>query len=118
MCVHQFLHCLDRVVEAVGLLAQQRVLAPQVGSHVGVTVVEQGADVVEWEPDCPVHQHKVQALDVGVGVAAIAGRSADARHHETDVVVVMQSADGDTREGGYRTDGPGVHTATIDPDVT
>jgi hypothetical protein len=29
----------------------------------------------------------------------------------------MQGADGHTGEGGYRADGFGVHTATIDPDV-
>jgi hypothetical protein len=33
------------------------------------------------------------------------------------VVVVVQRARGDAREGGYRTDGVGVHAATIDPDV-
>jgi hypothetical protein len=53
----------------------------------------------------------------GIGVAAIADRGTDAGHHKTDVVVVVQGADGDTREGGYRTDGLGVHAATIDPDV-
>ena len=52
----------------------------------------------------------------GVGVAPIAGRGTDAGHHKTDVVVVVQGADRDTREGGYRTDGLGI-AATIDPDV-
>jgi hypothetical protein len=92
-------------------------LALQMGNHIGVPVVEQVADLIEWQPDFPIHQHKVQALDVGVGVAAVTGRRTDARHHEADVVVMMQSADRDTREGGYRTDSLGVHAATIDPDV-
>ena len=72
---------------------------------------------IERQPDLPVDQHQVQPLDIGVGVAAIAGRSAHAGHHKTDVVVVMQGADGNTREGGYRADSLGVHAATIDPDV-
>ncbi len=42
---------------------------------------------------------------------------AHARHHQTDVVVVVQGAHGYGREGGYRADGLGVHNATIDPDV-
>jgi hypothetical protein len=44
-------------------------------------------------------------------------RGTDARHHLADVVVVVQGAHGDTREVGYRTDGVGVHAATIDPDA-
>ena len=93
-------------------------LALEMRNHIGTRVVEQRVDLVEWQPDGPVHQHQVQPLDVGVGVAAIAGRGTDAGHHETDVVVMVQGAHGDTREGGYRTDGLGVHAATIDPDVT
>jgi hypothetical protein len=41
----------------------------------------------------------MQSLDVGVGVAAVARRGTDARHHEADVVVVVHLV------------------ATIDPDV-
>ena len=117
MCVHQFLHCFDRVPQPVGLFRQQRVLALQVGHHIGGRVVEQRADLVERQPDGPVHQYQVQPFDVGIGVAAITGQGAHAGHHETDVVVVVQCADRDTRQGGYRADGLGVHAATIDPDV-
>ncbi len=117
MCVHQFLHCFDGVLQPAGLFGQQRMLALQMGDHIGVGVVEQCADLVERQPDGPVHQHQMQPFDVGVCVAAIAGRGTDARHHKTDVVVVVQGADGDTRDGGYCSDGLGVHAATIDPDV-
>ena len=99
------------------MLGQQGMLALQIGDHIGTRVVEQRANLVERQPGRAIHQHQVQTLDVGVGVAAIAGRRADTRHHETDVVVVVQGADGDTREGGYRTDRLGVHAATMDPDV-
>ena len=59
----------------------------------------------------------LQPLDVGVGVAVVARRGTDARHHQTDVVIVVEGAHGETRQGGYRADGVGVHAATIDPDA-
>ena len=96
---------------------QQHVLPPQVLEHIPTRVVEDLADLVERHPDRPVHQHKVQPLDVGVDVAAVARGGTEARHHQADVVVVVQSAHGDTREVGYRADGAGVHVATIDPDA-
>jgi hypothetical protein len=105
-------------LEPAGLFGQQRVLASQMGDDIGICVVEQRAHLVEWQPDGSVHQHQMQPLDVGVGVAAVAGRSADAGYHKTDVVVVVQGADGDARDGGYRTDGLRGHAVTIDPDVT
>jgi len=77
----------------------------RVWPHRSGSVVEQRLDLVEWQPDRPVHQHEVQPFDVGIGVAAVTGGGTDARHDKTDVVVVVQRADGDTREGGYRADG-------------
>ena len=53
-------------------------------------------------------------LDVGIGVAPVTRRSADAGHPQLDVVLVVQAAHGDTREGGYHADGDGVHSAIID----
>jgi hypothetical protein len=79
VCIHQFLHCLDGVLQPLGLLQQQPVLPSQVPEDIGARVIEQGSDVVERHPDGPVHQHQVQSLDVGVGVFAVARRGADAR---------------------------------------
>ncbi|BBY81376.1 hypothetical protein MPUL_25340 [Mycolicibacterium pulveris] len=59
----------------------------------------------------------MQSFDIGIGVAAVARRGADARHHQADVVVVVQGPHRNPGEGGYRADGSGVHVATIDPDV-
>jgi hypothetical protein len=59
----------------------------------------------------------VQPFDVGIGLAAITGRGADARHHEADVVVVVQGADGDTSEGGTAPTVLASIDATIDPDA-
>jgi hypothetical protein len=73
VCVHQFLHCFDRVLQPVGLLRQQRMLALQMGLHIGGPVIEQRPDLVECQPDRPVHQHQVQPFDVGIGVAAVTG---------------------------------------------
>ena len=116
-CVHQFLHCLDGALQPLGLVHQQPVLPSQVPEHIRAGVIEQHADLVQRRPDRPVHQHKVQPLDVGVGVAAGARRGTDARHHQTDVVIVVQGAHGETRQSGYRADGVGVHAATVDPDA-
>ena len=59
---------------------------------------------------------------VDLKLAHLAGRLVPSGQEKprivADVVVVMQGADGDTREGGYRADGLGVHAATIDPDAT
>ena len=92
-------------------------LSPQVLERIRAASSSRVRMLLELQPDGPVHQHQVQPFDVGVGVAAVTRRGADAGHHQTDVVVVMQGAHGDTREGGYRADGLGVHNATIDPDV-
>ena len=117
VCVHQFLHCFDGVLQPLGVLQQHLVLPRQVREHVGGRVVEQRADLLERQPGGPVHQDQVQPLDIGVGVVAVARRGAHARNHQADVVVVVQGAHRDTGEGGYRADGSGVHDATIDPDV-
>ena len=90
------------MLQPLGLLQQQPVLPSQMPDDIGARVIEQGSDLVERHPDRSVHQHKVQPLDVGVGVAAVARRGTDARHHQTDVVVVVQGTHGDTGEGGHR----------------
>ena len=71
-------------------------LSPQVLERIRTVVVQKGADVLELQPDGAVHQHHVQPFDVGIGVAAVARRGADAGHHQTDVVVVMQRAHRDS----------------------
>ncbi len=114
MSVHQFLHCLDGVLQTIGLLEQHGVLPLQTLEYVGI-VVEQRADLVQLQPDRPVHQHHMQPLDVAIGVAAIARRRADAGHHETNLVVMVQGADGDARESSHRADSLGVHGSHYRP---
>jgi len=85
------------------------VLVAETFQHFYVRVVEQDTDLVKRQPGRAVHQHHVQPLDVGAGVSAIPGGGAHARHHQPDVVIVVQRAYRYAGQCGHGADGLGVH---------
>jgi hypothetical protein len=65
-------------------------LPAQVLADVGGRVVEQERDLLQREPEAPVHHDVLQAHHVVVGVEPVAGRAAAARAQQADLVVVVQ----------------------------
>jgi hypothetical protein len=71
--------------------AYEIVLAAQV-LHRVACAVEQGRHVLQGEAELAVGQYGVQPVEITFAVEPIAGRRPIARAHQTDRVVVMQSA--------------------------
>src|SRR5690606_25927777 len=89
VCVHQFLHCLDGVLQPVRLLEQQRMLTLQTGEGIG-GAVEQRTDLLQGETGRAVHRDQVQPFDGGIGVTAVSRRGPHTGHRQPDAVVVVQ----------------------------
>ena len=117
VCLHRSFHRRDHVHEPFDPPVQQVVLASQVLLGVDRRVVEEGHDLFERESELAVEQHALQPVQVGLGVPAVPGRAVPAGYQQTDLVVVVQGADGDAgqpRDLPYRV----AHDPSVHPDVT
>ena len=63
-------------------------------------LIDRECDLVERQAELAEQQHLLQPDHVGVVVQAVAGRRALRRHHESDVIVVMQCAHRDACQLG------------------
>lgn len=97
----------DELVEALGFAGEELVLAVEVGEVVGVGVVEDVGDLFEGEAEFAVEEDLLEAEEVFVGVAAVAGGGALAGGEEGDVVVVVEGSYGDAGQFGDLADGQG-----------
>ena len=83
---------------------QHRVLPPEVADRVGVAVGHDVLDLVQAEPELAVEQDPLQPIEIGVGVAAIAGSDRPLALEQPDLVVVVQRPHGHAGQPGHRAD--------------
>jgi hypothetical protein len=87
----------------------------QVRDRVGGRVVEQIRDLPQPEAEPSVGEHLPQSVHVGWAVGPVAGRGPRRRPQKTDLVVVVQRADGYAGQYGHTSHGQVLHPVDYAP---